>query len=29
MPILSAVIIGSIVALSVYVGYKLNPSKYF
>jgi len=29
MPILSAVIVGSIVGLSVYVGYKLNPSKYF
>ena len=29
MPILSAVIVGSIVALSVYVGYKLNPTKYF
>ena len=28
MPILSAVIVGSIVALSVYVGYKLNPTKY-
>ena len=29
MPILSSVIVGSIVALSVYVGYKLNPTKYF
>tara|TARA_B100001094_G_C17450378_1_gene447965 strand:+ start:7 stop:270 length:264 start_codon:yes stop_codon:yes gene_type:complete len=28
MPILSAVIVGSIVALSVYVGYQLNPTKY-
>ena len=28
MPILSSVIVGSIVALSVYGGYKLQPMKY-
>ena len=28
MPMLSAVIVGSIVAVSVYLGYKLQPTKY-